>query len=1107
MSGKPLPARWFLATFLVILLTLGYGGLSLYKFERDRQIKQVGDQLRAVSTLKSRQILEWRNERTADGQVMAENRDFTLAVDTFLHGKTGQSAALGQIRERMRSLHDNYHYQDLLILDDEGNIRLSLSGRKEERNEGIFVPLEIAHHLRRAVLTDFHTTPDSGLVNADVIVPLVIGDGPQARRVGSLLLQINPQRFLIPMLQTWPIPSRTAETTLVRREQDQVGFINQTRHQTGGTRHQNLPASRGETPMVMAVFGGIEGVVETHDQNDIPILASIERVADTPWFIVAMMSREEALAGWQNLSQMIIALTVVCLAAAIGLFGFIYQGQGLRRYRSLLASETAWRAEQARFQIAFHNSPLPASIARTSDGLLIEVNEIFLREFGWQEEKLIGRTTLDLHIWPDTESRKRFIEALQSNGRVVNHEARWLDRQGGIHDVEISASLIDIDGISHILAFTNDITERRTIQAELAQYRRRLESMVEERTYELDIAKEQAERAYRAKSAFLANMSHEIRTPLNAIIGLTHLMQQESTGKRQQGRLTRVNDAAHHLLEVINDILDISNIEAEKLKLEEINFSIRRLINETLQMVEFKARDKGLALLSEIPADLPLALHGDPVRLQQVLLNYLSNAIKFTEHGQVLLRVIVAERQIDNVLLRFEVADTGIGVAADVLPRLFKPFEQADDSTTRRYGGTGLGLAISRQLARLMGGETGLTSTSGQGSTFWISLRLALATSLPPLSALDLPANAEAEIRKKRSKARVLIVEDEPINREVAIDMLISLGLQPDVAKTGEQAVAMVAAQPYDLILMDIQMTGMSGLEASQQILALPERSTATIVAMTANAFAEDRAACLAAGMLDHLPKPVEPAALHTVLLHWLPADIIAKPAAAGPEGTAPTPLALDAAQRIANLLAAVPGIDIQAGLGAMNGKIARYINLLEKYIERHADDVTQMQELLASGDCSTALRLAHTLKGVTGTLGLTRTQLASASLEQALREAAPPSRYGPLIDELSAAHLAQIDDLRRTLAQSSAPAIALSPAISPASLQALLRRLLPLLADDDIASNEVAQGSSAELGALLGDNYASFNRSLESFDFPAALALLQQALAQHPELQRGFKP
>ena len=1107
-TGSPPPARWLLAILLLILLILGYGGITLYKFERDRQIKQVGDQLRAVSALKSRQIQEWRNERIADGQVMAENTDFTTAVDTLLHGKTQQAASLRKIRERLQSFQDNYHYQDILILDDAGNVRFSLSGREGAWPENIFVALEIAHHIRRAVLTDFHTSPDADLFNADVIVPLLIGEGGQARRVGSLLLQINPHRFLIPMLQAWPIPSQTAEVALVRRDQDQVLFLNEPRQQAGGAFRQHLPESRGEIPTVMAVFGGIEGVVEATDQNAVPVVASIQRVTDTPWFIVAMMSREEALAGWQNLSHMIIALTVVCLAAVIGLFGFIYQRLGLRRYRSLLESEAARRAEQTRFHIAFHSSPLPASIARTSDGLMIDVNEIFLREYGWQQETLIGRTTLERHIWPDAKSRNRFVEALRHRGRVVNHEARWLDRNGSIHDVEISASLIEIDGVSHILAFTNDITERRTVQAELSKYRRRLESMVEERTYELDIAKEQAERANRAKSAFLANMSHEIRTPLNSVIGLTHLMQREATEKRLQGRLARVNDSAHHLLSVINDILDISDIEAEKLKLEETDFSTNRLINETLQMVEFKARDKGLELLAEIPANLPSALHGDPSRLQQILLNFLSNAIKFTEHGHVLLRVIVVELEANSALLRFEVEDTGMGVGADVLPRLFKPFEQADESTTRRFGGTGLGLAISRQLARLMGGETGLNSTPGQGSTFWMSARLPLASNLPALPELHLTANAEAEIRLKRSEARVLVVEDEPINREVAIDMLVNLGLKPDFAETGEQALAMAAAQAYDLILMDIQMTGMSGLDASRQILALPARSTAKIVAMTANAFAEDRAACLAAGMVDHLAKPVEPAALHAVLLRWLPTNIIAKPAPAStPEATAPTPLDLDTARRVAALLATIPGIDTRAGLGALNGKVAKYISLLEKYIERHAGDVTQIRELLASGERSTAQRLAHSLKGVAGTLGLTRTQLASANLEHALRDEATPIQCEPLIGELSTVHRAQIDELRQVLTRSTELATPLAPAVSPASLHALLRRLLPLLADDNIASAEVAQGGSAELQTLLGDDYAGFNRNLESFDFPAALEQVQQALARHPELQRGFKP
>jgi PAS domain S-box-containing protein len=1087
--------RWFVVALILVASLVGLGGTLYYRAEQQQWLSQAGEQLRAISELKSRQIREWRQERLADGQVLANDNELIAAVDRLLQTRKGQAADEVALRRRLQAVMDNYHYQDVLIYDNEGNLKMSLSGRHGNYQDSVFLAAEIAHSLRRSTLTDLHPDPENGIAHADVVVPLQLGPPGSTRRIGNLLLQIDPQVFLFPALQSWPLPSQTAETLLVRRDGDHVLFLNEVRLRADSALTFRIPESRTNTPSVMAVFAGAEGFVEGVDYHGTPVLASVQAIPDTPWHIVAKLSRDEALTSWQSTSRLILAVILGLLTATLAIFGFLYQSQGVRRYRSLLDAETARNAEQRRFQIAFNGNPLAASIARASDGRFVDVNDNYRRDFGWQRQELIGRTSLEIGLWPDAEARNAFVATLRSTGSVLNHEAHWQDRGGHSHLVEISAALIEIDGVAHILGFAADITERRKSQAELAQYRRRLEGMVEYRTQQLAVAKDQAERANRAKSAFLANMSHEIRTPLNAVIGLTHLMRREAAEPRLQGRLDRVSDSAQHLLAVINDILDISKIEAEKLSLDQGDFSTARMINETLEMVDVKAREKGLTLLAQVAPDLPPALYGDPMRLQQILINFLSNAIKFTERGHILMRVKVVERQAEHVVLHFEIEDTGIGIDPQAQGRLFKSFEQADNSTTRRYGGTGLGLAISHQLARMMGGNTGVTSIPGQGSTFWFTACLKLSTANLENSQ-PVSNDPAAELRRSCGKARLLLVEDDPINREVAIELLSSVGLEADSAENGQIAVDMASQTAYDLILMDMQMPVMDGLEATRKILALPERSTTPIVAMTANAFAEDRASCLDAGMVDHLAKPVEPTTLYQVLLHWLPAAS-SPPAtqlpAASPAAPSSPPCTADA---IIGKLAGERGFDTVTGLDSLSGKADKYIILLSKFLEHHDQTVARTSQALAAGDRTSALRHAHTLKGASSILGLQDIRQAASELEQALRHSAAAPRINDLLAGLEAAHKRQLGTLRQALAQ--------PPAVTPfaaAEAKAWLARLLALLSADDMRSLELASAERAALQGLLGEEYRSLEQALENFDFPVAATWIRQACARHPAL------
>jgi PAS domain S-box-containing protein len=386
---------------------------------------------------------------------------------------------------------------------------------------------------------------------------------------------------------------------------------------------------------------------------------------------------------------------------------------------------------------------------------------------------------------------------------------------------------------------------------------------------ELRQARIKAEAASQAKANFLANMSHEIRTPLNAVTGMAHLIRLDGVTPKQSQKLDKLEIASHHLLNILNDILDLSKIDAGKLELEQIPLQVEHLVSNMMNLVSERARSKNIELYAEMQS-LPKALEGDVTRLQQALLNYITNAIKFTQVGRVTVRVHVEEETASSVMLRFEVADTGIGIEQPALERLFSDFEQVDNSTTRRYGGTGLGLSITRKLARLMGGEAGARSTPGVGSNFWFTVRLVKGASERLPQPQDPGKDALTLLRARHSGLRVLVAEDEPVNSEIASILLEEAGFEVDLAEDGMQAVKKAEQKAYGLILMDMQMPHMDGLDATRKIRELPGHASTPILAMTANAFVEDKCRCMEAGMSGFMSKPVTPKELYAVLFHAL---------------------------------------------------------------------------------------------------------------------------------------------------------------------------------------------------------------------------------------------
>jgi two-component system, sensor histidine kinase and response regulator len=755
---------------------------------------------------------------------------------------------------------------------------------------------------------------------------------------------------------------------------------------------------------------------------------------------------------------------------------------------------------------------------------------------------------------------------------------------------------------------------------------------IERAREELRGAKEVAEEAARMKADFLANMSHEIRTPMNAIIGMAHLALRTQLDARQHDYVTKILTAGQHLLGIINDILDFSKIDSDRMTIESVDFELEHVLASVTDFISERAAAKNLELLVDVDARLPNSLRGDPLRLGQVLTNYASNAIKFTEHGSVVIRVRQAQARESDILLRFEVEDTGIGLEPDQIKKLFQSFSQADTSTTRKYGGTGLGLAISKRLAELMGGHVGVESDPGRGSTFfftaWLgrgeaqrrtylprpdlraqrvlvvddnplalqtlsqmlrsmTFRVDEATSgeealvaitradggsdpfavvfldwrMPGLdgaetgrriAAMSLAARPRRVMVSAHSRedmhreadgagfdgvllkpvtpsivfdavlralgtdtphpetdithathtqtadlgrlegARVLLVEDNELNQQVALELLGAAGMHVAMAEDGEQGVRRVQDAVYDVVLMDVQMPVMDGLAATRRIRALPGFGTLPILAMTANAMAGDRERSLDAGMNDHITKPIDPHELFDVLLRWLPERAARSETAleapvppAHAKDAPPTP---DPSQWIYE----IPALDAADGLRRVLGRHDAYVGLLRRFAHSQADAVGRMRMSLAAGHETDAERAAHTLKGAAGSVGARQLQHEAGDVESALRRgvafAELEALLGPLERTLEALVAALVVNL---------PPDADCPLPSPVDrdeLRGAVQRLEELLAQDAVEAIDVFEAAAPMLITAFGDRAGRIGQLVRDYCFEEALVALRAA-------------
>ncbi|MBF0233233.1 MAG: response regulator [Desulfamplus sp.] len=881
---------------------------------------------------------------------------------------------------------------------------------------------------------------------------------------------------------------------------------------------------------------------------------------------------------------------------------------------------------------AILNTVIDGIITINRNGIVETFNPAAQRIFGYRSDEVIGQNVKMLMPTPFHQAHDGYLGNYLTSGNAkiigIGREVVGLRKNGATFPMDLSVSEMRVEGERYFAGIVRDISQRKKDEKALMD------------------AKEEADLANQSKSSFLANMSHEIRTPMNAIIGMSHLALKTELNAKQQDYLSKIQSSAHSLLGIINDILDYSKIEAGKLSMESIEFRLDEVLDHLATVTSIKAEEKGLELLFSRSPELPNVLVGDPLRLGQILVNLTNNAIKFTDQGEVFMKVELASVEKDRKQLRFTIQDTGIGMTEEQLAKLFKSFSQADATTTRKYGGTGLGLSISKRLVEMMDGDIWAHSSAGEGSTFtftaWFghherrgtrdalllanlkgmrvlvvddneTSRIILSEILESLSfsvktvnsgpealdELEMDSSSHGEDRyqialidwkmprmtgievirriresalissppklilvtaygreeiideanangvegimlkpvnpslvldtimnalgKERSPgalfhepvlrdvdvisgilgAKALLVEDNHINQQIAVELLEEHGIVVSIANNGQECIEMVQADSFDIVLMDIQMPVMDGLEATRRIRQDPEFNTLPILAMTAHAMAGDSEKSLEAGMNGHLTKPIDPDLLFEALAQWIPkrnrSGLVPEKSKAEAEKEADEKKK-EIADSSFDLPESIAGIDLTAGLKQVRGNRTLLLKLLREFQEDYKEISIQIKEMLNQKDFTTAMRMVHTIKGVSASIGAGPLSAAAARMENCLKEQSYDrldSLYSDFAEEMEPLMLGLSSIARKSEAlkqeNDNAPEENGIDQVDKAVMQPLLSELAKLLdAGHSTKSLAAMKNIRQNGGSAMGSSLDAIETLVDDFEYEEALELLQ---------------
>jgi PAS domain S-box-containing protein len=1149
-------AVWLLVLSLLPILLISYG--LLHAFEKELR-QTVAQQISALADKKVDQIDAYLSERIDAAMVNAQSDTMRRAVGEFAQAFAGSGVESDAYRRLDASYRDYFKrfvtgagYYDLFLISPQGTVVYSQTHEPDfatnlftgpYRNSGLAKATRNALYTLESSISEFEFyAPSGNAIAAFVAVPIL----NQGKAVGVLALQIDNARVFQVLLDKTGLGD-SGETVVARLEDERTALAMAPLKSDpdAALKHKILLNNLDrDAPIMGRALNGERGSGFVTDYAGQPVAAAWRYLPHMGWGMVVKMDVEEVLAPLyraRNFSLAVLGLTL--LAALLGalllgrrladplrslsistqgiaagrldqripvvrrdelgqltdnfntmaerLQSFYADLEGQVRQRTAELSLALTQEQEAQgalqrerdFAASLVNTAPMIVLLLDTQGIIEYVNPYFEQLTGYRLDEVRGKEWFRefLPARDQDKIRALFQKAIHDVPTRGNINP-IVTRSGKELEIEwCDQAMRDAQGtVISLLAVGQDVTERKRSEAALIE------------------AKQAAEAASQAKSEFLANMSHEIRTPMNAILGLTQLVLDTELTPRQQDFLKKAHTSARALLGILNDILDFSKIEAGRMGIEKAPFRPEETLNHVADLFRARIEEKGLELFFEVAPDVPDEILGDPLRLTQVLTNLVSNAVKFTEHGEIHIKVEVAERTRDTLRLRFAVSDTGIGLSRAQSDRLFQPFTQANGTTTRKYGGTGLGLSICQRLVGLMGGEISVSSVECQGSIFAFTILVGVA---PPHGQAQLPAQSGApsdtgESPQSLQGMRVLLVEDNALNRLVAAKFLKRRGVALTLASHGGEAVEWVKGETFDAVLMDLHMPIMDGFEAARRIRELPQGKALPIIAMTAAVLQEDRDRCAAAGMVDFIAKPIDHDDMTKALLKWVKASRVgrAQPYRAhvdsvnygirvGTENVPTLPV----------LPVSLPGFDLEMVLRQLDGNRDLLARLLLGFAGEQSGTLAQLDALVQAGERARAAILLHTLKGVAANLGAVALAEAARQLEQEVKAGGELSAMQGFADALNAA----LDAIKAHIAP--AQSTAGEPAIDRDVLAQVLNRLVPYLQEQELIPVELMESLRSLARSDFPDkSLARLIRQVDHFDHDGALASVVQLAAIH---------